>query len=191
MGIILGIKTFPQTRCLKLKKKNSTSETTASDLPFSQNFSESGHTRTFNAPSIPLSNISQSETSNLKCTLHTPLENIKRRDSRKFHAQSPKDSQISSWLVTTDKMVRNNKPSESSDKLLRSFTFLPDKTHSKSCLRPSFKVVPEKTQQELVQEVLSEDKLLMFHHLEESTRLSISFAVKKKDEIERVAKGNR
>merc|ERR1712232_1418474 len=84
---------FPQARCLKPKKKNSSSKTTVSDLPFSQNFSESGHTRTFNALSIPLSNIFQSEASNLKCILHTLLENIKRRDSRRFHAQSPKDSQ--------------------------------------------------------------------------------------------------
>merc|ERR1712166_1503820 len=103
-----------------------------------------------------------------------PPVNIKRRDSRRFHAQSQKDSQTCSWLVIIDKMVRNNKPSESSSKLLRSLTFLLDKTHSKSCSRPSFNPVPERTQQELVQEVLSEDKLLMFDHLEESTRLSIS-----------------
>merc|ERR1719213_1297867 len=103
-------------------------------------------------------------------------DNIKRRDSRRSLAQSPKDLPISSWLVTTDKMVRNNKLSESSSKPLRSSTFLLDKTHSKSCSRPSFKVVPEKTQPELVQVVPSEDKLLMSLHSEESTKPSTSSA---------------
>merc|ERR1711976_738144 len=121
------------------------------------------------------SNTFQSATSNPKFSLHTLLENIKRRDSIRSPAQSPKDLPISSWLVTTDKMVRNNKLSESSSKPLRSSTFSLDKTHSKSCSRPSFKVVPEKTQPELVQ-VPSEDKLLMSLHSEESTKPSTSSA---------------
>jgi hypothetical protein len=74
------------------------------------------------------------------------------------------------WL---DKMVKSNKLLESSDKLWKSSTFSPDKIHLRFYLKQSYKVEPERIQQELDQEVPLEDKLSMFLHLEESTKLSI------------------
>merc|ERR1711907_209190 len=131
-----------------------------------------------NVKSSELSLVEYLSVSNVKSQVFTPYTAGKYQKKRFQKVSCPitENSPISSWLVTTDKMVRNNKLSESSSKPLRSSTFLLETTHSKSCSRPSFKVVPEKTQPELVQVVPSEDKLLMSLHSEESTKPSTSSA---------------
>ena len=126
----------------------------------------------FSAPSFHLSIIFPWRLPRPKCTSHTPPVDTKRRDLARSIAQSPKDSWTCSWSVLTVKMVRSNRLSESSDKLSRSFTSSPVKTHLKSCSRLSHKEEPERTQPELDQEVPSEDKPLMSPQWEESTKLS-------------------
>jgi len=128
----------------------------------------------FNPQSNPCLTTSQLRVLNLKCTSHTLLVNIKRRDSKKSNAQLPRDSSINSWLVPKDKTVRNKFVSESSDKHSKSFTSSPGKTHLKFFSKLSSRADAEKTQQELVPVVPSEDKPSMFLHLEELTKLSIS-----------------
>jgi hypothetical protein len=127
-----------------------------------------------NAQSNPCLTTSKSRVLNPKCTSHTLLVNIKRKDSKKSLAQLPKDSLINSWWVCQDKTVRNKSVSEFSDKHSKSFTFLLEQTHLKFFSKLSSKEDAEKIPQELVPEVPLEDKLLMFLHLEELTKLSIS-----------------
>ena len=130
----------------------------------------------FNAPSNPWSLILTLSPQKLKCTSHTLLVNIRKNDSRRSNAQLPRDSPINSWLVCIDKMVKSKSLSESSDKVLRLSTSLPDKTHSRFSLKLLFKEEPEKIQPESVPEVPSEDKPSMSLHWEESIKLSTSCA---------------
>merc|ERR1712127_889426 len=102
-----------------------------------QCFSENGLTIKLNAPSNPLSTTFPARPPRPKCTSHTLLVNIKRRDSKRSNAQSLRDSSINLWSVTIDKTVRNKWLSEFSDNVLRRFIFSPDKTHFLSYSRLS------------------------------------------------------
>merc|ERR1711957_946000 len=87
-----------------------------------------------------------------------------KNDSRRSNAQLPRDSPINSWLVCIDKMVKSKPLSESSDKVLRLSTSLPDKTHSRFSLKLLYKEELERIQPESVPEVPSEDKPSMSLH---------------------------
>merc|ERR1712046_305866 len=131
------------------------------NLPFSQSFSESGNIPISRVQRWHLRTISLSNQPKLKCTTHTVQENIRRKDSKRSTAQSPKDLSTSLWLERAPQMVRSNWLSELSSRPLRSSTFSPIRTHWRSFSKLLSKEVPEKTQQELDQVVPSDVKLLM------------------------------
>ena len=78
----------------------------------------------------------------------TVLENIRRKDSKRSTAQSPRDSSTSLWSERAPTMVRSNWQSELSSRPLRSSICSLIRTHWRSSLRLSCREEPERTQQE-------------------------------------------
>jgi hypothetical protein len=97
---------------------------------------------------------------------HTPLEDIKLKNSEKLFAQSSKDS-LAQCNSTEETLVKKSKPSESSDMLLKLFTYWLEETHCKFSLEPFKMQAQDKTPPESELEVLLENKLLTFPQSEE------------------------
>jgi hypothetical protein len=131
---------------------------------------------------------SQLRRTKLKCTSHTLLVNIRKSVSKRLVAQLPRDLSIRLWLEVEDQVVRSRQQLESLNKLSKWLISLLVKTPSKSFSRLSYKVEQERTLQELVLEVLLEDKQLMSHLLEEWTKL---FTLSVKDQESHVSEVTR